>query len=389
MRILYSTPLLPPPRSGMALATRNEALLLQELGHDVQLVTGVSNAHVLSAMNGSSLATIGFDISGNGSLWRPIRGDTKRLGAFFRDGTWDLVIVQGWQNWATDSILAAVMDSGSDVPVFLRSHGLSTNSQFGPLAIRFARYLGWRHYRWRTVPQLLARVQCLVALAELEDDDRFLDVRMARAQGSYVHVIPNISPSFRNEVPAHRLQTNRAAGAEWLLCVGSFSRAKNELGVLKAYLAAGIGNVPLIFVGPKSNAYSASLDQLVRQAGFRNVRIVVNPSPSELADLYQGALAVVSASLTECQPLAILDGLAFGVPFLATDAGDLRDHKGGQVVDDIKSLGSAMKELTGRGELLATLRTRAEADYGERFAIDKVRTRWIELLATVGRAREN
>lgn len=372
----------------MSLATRNEALLLQELGHDVQLVTGAGSARAPSATEGSPLVAARFEISGNGSIWTPVRGETKRLRAFVLAGGWDLVIVQGWQNWATDTILDAVIESGSDVPVFLRSHGLSTDSQFGPVVFRIARFLGWRLYRWRRVPRSLARIQCLVALAGLEDDDRFLDIRMARARGSNVRVIPNISPSFRSEVLAHQMQPGRATGREWFLSVGGFSSAKNELGVLEAYLAAEVDDVPIVFVGPKTNDYSASLDQRAKEARLRNVRIVVDPSPAELADLYRGALAVVSASLTECQSLAILDGLAFGVPFLATDSGDLRDHRGGQVVDDIASLGCAMRELTTSGELLATLRARAEADYRERFAIERVRARWIDLLATVGRAIE-
>ncbi len=363
----------------MAIAARNEVELLRSLGHDVQVVTGKTpNTPDLPGVER-------FDCRGNGSVWRPARGEIRRLRAFVRAGRWDLVILAGWQNWASDVVCDALAPAPA-TRLILRSHGVSTDTRLGSGPAAWARYAGWRLYRHRRIPAVLRRLSALVPLAGLPDRDRFLDVRLARDLRVPVYPIPNLSPSFGEE--AVRAEPPAARDAGWFLCVGNFSPNKNELGVLEAYERAAVPDVPLVFVAQTENRYGRRLRRLAQAQSLDNVRFVLDPDNRELARLYRGALAVVVASRTECQPLAILDALSLGVPFVTTRVGDAAQHAGGCVVDSLQEMSVVLRRLAVRPEERERLALDAKRHYEATLSRQQVVARWLGLLTSV-RANES
>jgi len=365
----------------VAIASRNEVALLQGLGHDVQVVTAALPEGTSSDLSGFQVAR--FAVTGNGSLWRPVRGDVGGVGRFVRSQSWDAVILAGWQNWASDVVFDAVVGVPNAPRIVMRSHGVSTDSMSGAAPGRWARYLGWRRYRRVRIPRVLRHLAVLVPLSPRGDSDRFLDVRLARQRGIPVVPIPNIVPSFVSTTLNGRTDGDKVLAPQWLLCVGNFSPGKNELGVLEAYRRSGMHEVPILFVGPRENNYSLKLLRRATKYGLTNVRAVFNPSDAALRQLYAGALAIVLASRTECQPLAIVDGLSCAVPFVSTRVGNLDEYAGGVLVLTLEEMADVLSSIVSSPTRRAALVEAARRDHRTCLQRSLIEQRWSDLLASV------
>ena len=318
--VAFLTPAYAPDRHGLAIASRNEVQLLEQLGCDVQVFVTARGGACESRPAGP--AAIGVRARGNGSLWKPLAVHWEGLTSELQRRRWDLVIAVGWQSWAADALLRRAELGIGDAPVILRSHGVSSHTRSGYPFRDAVRAFGWRGHD-RTLATVLSTVDALVPLAQVEDEDRFRDVQFARRAGARVCPIPNILPSLGHA-------SERARLAEpWFLSVGAFSPMKDEMALLVAYRDAGLSHLPFTLVGAHESAYLGRLRKFVQREGLKRVRFEVNPGDDRLRELYAGARCVLLASRTECQPLAVLDALAFATPFVARDVGDLREHRGG------------------------------------------------------------
>jgi 1,2-diacylglycerol 3-alpha-glucosyltransferase len=385
MKILFSTFSYPPQRNGVALASAREVRFLRELGHTVDLLTGgdPGGDPASDPQAGPEGVVARFVFSGNGSLWRPVRGERQKLSDWLARGSWDLVIVCGWQNWATDLVLDQLDRQHYRGPVLLRSHGISTNSRVGPLWRWLPRYLGWRLYHWRRVPRVLGRISLLAPLGDVEDGDRFLDLRLARRAGIPIAAIPNMAPSFELSPTEPEPGGRVRFASKIFLCVGNFSIMKNERYVLEAYRLSGLHQIPLVLVGPAANAYSAALQQSAGRAGLDRVQVVAAPSEAELRALYQSSLAVLSGSLTECQPLVLLDAMYFGVPFVSTALPGVRSLPGGVTVGSPRQMAGVMKRLLSDEIFCSGLADAGRKAFETRYAQEVVAGQWGALLQQV------
>ncbi len=113
----------------------------------------------------------------------------------------------------------------------------------------------------------------------------------------------------------------------FFLYAGTLLRHKNVPTLVRAF-AAGEGAVParLLLVGPASPEEIAELDRLRDNLGIgeRVVHLGL-VSPARLAELYAGALALVSPSLHEGFGLPVLEAMSVGTPALVSELPAFRE----------------------------------------------------------------
>jgi glycosyltransferase involved in cell wall biosynthesis len=126
-----------------------------------------------------------------------------------------------------------------------------------------------------------------------------------------------------------------------------------------------------------------ALEDSVRFAGVRD--------RDELAASYSGADVLCLPSRREGLPMAVLEGMAFGLPILATRVGGVadlvEDGRSGYLVDpeDVDGLAARIRDLAD-GERRARMGSEARARVNEFAAAESIVARWREVYAMTGRA---
>jgi len=342
MRILLTSPSYPPINSGLGNAVAQQAACLAQAGHEVVVATGGYQRGFWLA-EGVRVET--FALTGTDSWHQPIKGEVATYTNFLQHNDWDVVLLNAWQNWATDLALRN-LDKISG-RCFVYSHCISTNTFFTNQPIRsLIRYLAWRQYWWR-LPHLMKRLDGVLFLDSKASDSRFDDLRLARRHAVPLGVVPNsLSPAAQEILarPSPPLQTR-----DRLMVVGSYQWQKGFDFVLRAYAASQARNqFTLHIYGQKHSPFSKILRSLVRQLSLKEESVVFHEgiSGEALLAAYCQARLVLSGSHTECQPLALLDANAAGTPFIARTTGCIATMPGGVAVRTWREMAHQMDLLT-------------------------------------------
>jgi len=341
MRILLTSPTFPPFNSGLGNAVAQQAASLAAAGHQVVVATGGAERNTRDDF-GVRVET--FVLKGADSWLQPIRGEVEGYLDFLRNHDGDVVLLNAWQNWATDLALNHLEEiPGKHV---LYSHCISTNVFFATQPIRSAfRYLGWRPYWWR-LSQRMQRLDGVLFLAKGGADSRFDDMTLARRLGVAFRIVPNSLSTAATallEKPAMQISVRNR-----LMAVGSYQWQKGFDFILRAYAASKARNrFPLHLYGQKFSAYNVILQDLVCQLGLQKGQVVFHEGVygEPLLEAYSCSRLLLSGSHTECQPLALIDANATGTPFVARSTGCITKMPGGLAVHSVQ-------DMTGQIDIL-------------------------------------
>jgi glycosyltransferase involved in cell wall biosynthesis len=350
VRILLTSPAYPPSISGLANAVQMQARLLIELGHEVDIATGgdVTGSRIDPELK---VKIFQFNVSGEKSILHPIKGDDNEYKKFLLNSKYDFVIFNAWQIWSTD-IAIGILHSIPGKKI-LYSHGISTNVFFkNDLIASIIRYTLWRPYWWG-IKNTMRNFDGIIFLSENGIDSRFDDIEIAKKLGIKYSVIPN-PISYRTQ---EFLLGKKAAIANRrsIISVGSYFWTKGHDFVLRAYAGSEFKNrIPLKIFGQKFNSYTDKLRSLSASIGIDENMVSFHDGVSEnlLLEAYLEASLFIGGSITECQPLVLLDAMATGLPFIARSTGCIPFMGGGVVVNSEFECAQSMNYFLGnQGEL--------------------------------------
>jgi glycosyltransferase involved in cell wall biosynthesis len=350
VRILITSPVYPPSTSGLANAVEMQARILIELGHQVDIAAGgdVTGVRIDPELK---VNVFQFSVSGEKSLLHPIRGDVGEYKNFLLNSKYDFVIFNAWQTWSTDIALSILqLIPGKKI---LYSHGISTNVFFkSDLIVSAIRYVLWRPYWWN-IKKIMKNLDGVIFLSEKGVDSRFDDIKIAKKLGIKYSIIPN-SVDYKSY---KFLYGKKAAVSSMrsIISVGSYFWTKGHAFVIRAYAGSKFKNkIPLKIFGQKFNAHTNKLRSLSASLGVDENMISFHEGISEnlLLMEYLEASIFISGSITECQPLVLLDAMATGLPFIARATGCIPFMEGGIVVNSEFECAEKMNYLLGnQGEL--------------------------------------
>lgn len=346
MLILLTTPTYPPFNSGLGNAVAQQAACLALAGHEVVVATGGAQRGSVE-VDGIRVET--FALTGADYWLHPIHGDVDSYTEFLINNNWDVVLLNAWQNWATDLALRHLKEISAKKVVY--SHCISTNVFFPHQPFRsIFRYLAWRPYWWR-LPRLMKHLDGVLFLADGGSDSRFDDLCLAQNNEVPFRIVPNSLSPDAAAILAY--PTMPFPERDRLIAVGSYQWQKGFDFVLRAYASSQARHqFPLHLYGQTHSEYSASLRSLVYQLGLSQECVIFHEGVSgeALIRAYCKARLFLYGSHTECQPLALLDANAAGTPFIARSTGCIDTMPGGLTVRNWKDMSYQLDLLTNDGQ---------------------------------------
>jgi glycosyltransferase involved in cell wall biosynthesis len=356
MRLLIATFSYPPNKDGVAMASAACAQALRRQGWTVEVATATAETSSarLSA-DGEEIQVHGFGISGSNHFRHPWSGQLDSYRQFLLSGSWDAILFEGY-SWPLD--LAVPLFDRISAKKILISHGYGalvwtpvSRFPFGLGALAFSAIKSLKMLGW------IKRVDRWVFLSHRQDFRSFYDHWLARrVRHPGIVVIPNgLDPEICGD--PHRFY--RAAGVSGqiliFLCVGYFSRGKNQRFALEAYRDAALPNSRLVFIAPASNEWMATCQTAARGTRWPSPNMGVlwltGQTREATLDAFAGCDIYLSASVCETQPITLLEAMREAKPWIAMKAGCISELPGGQCVSNKQEMVQAIKKIASDSQL--------------------------------------
>lgn len=377
IKVLITTFTFHPQRNGVANVVWAHATGLADRGYDVTVATNKDeDRHKLTLPQNLQIAE--FDITGS-----PLIGYSGSMSAFqefvanFRG---DVIMCHAWQNWCTD--LAITVFERNQARKILISHGVTVNSVYlqslfshyshslgrsiktlTSTGIRFGKVLirslqNWWAFRpyVRNMQNMMQKFDHLVFLTGMQDMDRFYDKSLAgKLRLDNWSVIPN---GAWPEKFADKLSDFRSlygiSNKRLVLNVSNYIANKNQEMALRAFLRANPCNAVLVFIGSEINDYTRRLQRIYEQhKSSSSIRVLFleKVPQNTLNAAYKAADLFLFSSLSEVQPLVILEAMASATPFISTDVGCVRELPGGITVHSESQMAKQIRQLLDNPQL--------------------------------------
>ena len=343
MRVLITTPTYPPFNSGLGNSVQNQARIISALGHSVSIATSGKSKTVYLDQDADAMIYM-FEITGAKFIARPIIGEIEAYVKFIKESEFDLIILNSWQNWATDLVLQ--YGGATKSKIFVYSHCISTNTIYPSDLFRsIARYILWRPYWWG-LSKSIKKINGVIFLSSSGCDSRFDDLQLARKLNKYTTVIPNVVSSYAEEL----MESGAFPidGRNQIISVGSYDWFKGHDFSIKAYAHSNYkNNTVLKIFGQSFTEYTNQLRLLASKLGISTefIQFHQGVSGADLMLEYSKSFLLLNGSHSECQPLVLLDAMAIGLPFISRRSGAIPNLKGGVCVRKAEQAGNVMNAL--------------------------------------------
>ena len=384
MKVIISTFSFAPQTGGVAAVAEAQAVGLTARGHEVTVACEFDPRRPRDFSVGT-VKVRQFKISGSYELGRGYHGEVREYQEFLASEPADILLCHCPQSWPVD--LALPVFPRMRARTVLLSHGVDAHiwkrqEQF-PWGI--GQWLRSLPYVWR-MPGLLRAFDQVVFLSARRDFGRYFDVWLAHWLGlKHCSIIPNgvHLEDLRGAREDFRGQFGIDARQFLLLNVANYCDRKNQLATLRGFLRAERQDATMVFIGQEHNEYSAGMEELLRQAGVRKGRVLILEKVSKdlINSAYRAADLFVLNAKAETQPLAILDAMAVGIPFISTDVGCVAEFPGGLLVKDEAETAAAIRRLLDDSALAQRLGAEGRAATDATYSWDKVITAYERLFS--------
>ena len=342
MRILFVSGFWPSysGNSGVSLSAREHAQILINEGFNVFILG--SDPGILE----EQLAVAGkFHVTakGSGAIYSPVKVDKVSLNFLIQKVQPDLVIVEALQTAIGDASVLIAAELG--FPVVLISHGVSVHP-FASNPIDLLRSLGWLHYRWLKLPKLISKLSGISCLSLTSKSSRFFDRDIALKFGIPTYQLNNFPINMA-------VTTDKVIDREFdLLLIGYFSRVKNQIEAINI-LRKLASNRSLVLIGKKSGIYYKRCVRLVNRLNLQHRVTFLSDTECSIASMIIRSKLLLLTSITEVQPIVLIEAMASGTPFIASNVGCVSDMRGGFCSSSTDALISKIQELSDKSELWA------------------------------------
>ena len=162
---------------------------------------------------------------------------------------------------------------------------------------------------------------------------------------------------FKNGDKDNSVLMKYSINKPFFLYVANYCDRKNQERAIICFEKSGCKEMNMVLVGSKNNQYLEKLNQRINSSKYlRNRVLTLNGIPREdVIALTKLAYACVLTSKKEYLPVCVLESMACGSPFIATDAGVLAMMPGGHVCRNNQELEFWMKYYEDHPEYVKEL----------------------------------
>lgn len=317
-------------KSGMGFSSSKHYQILLDCGYDVKRIV----TKEISSPDDGSHDFFYIKSEGAGSLYSSVVVDEKKLGNVIKKVNPDLIFVEAWQTGLSEKTINLAYDQ--KIPVVMISHGISILPYNFSLK-SFLRTLLWIPYALSTFPRTLNKLTAITALSKQGNSFRLIDRDCAKLFKKEIYLLSNLPVN-------HGRLRSYAGRKRQILCIGYFSFVKNQIKALKV-LKMLPTDFEMVFVGDKEGAYYKKTIAFIDQNNLWDRVKIYQDKEVKLSELYEQVLVVMSSSITEVLSLVLLESMATGTPFVATNVGVNSQLSGGLISNSNREMADFILQL--------------------------------------------
>ena len=337
MKILITTEQYYPVKSGVSTVVTSIAEELVRVGHSVFVATGFQNRKYLEH-NGVKI----FEFRVSGGFGNYYRGEINKYKEFVINFDCDVMINECVQTWSTDLILQDLQNMNAIK--LLHSHGFSL------LAYRTKN--PWAYFKsklyYMKLHKYLKNYQHIFLL-----HNKTVETPYLKKYGiSHFSYLPNgVDGSFIVTQP-HKQE-------KYILNISNYYPMKKQEFLLEAFYRSTT-NYKLILIGSSIlKNYLNTLKQLKKEFdqkyGFKDVEFLYDISREDTIKYLENAALFLHSSQLEVFPMVIVESMAKGIPYISTDVGNVKDLRGGVVINSINEMAKNIDILLTDSSIYKTL----------------------------------
>jgi glycosyltransferase involved in cell wall biosynthesis len=374
MKICFTVEFFDEARGGGAgMVIRELASRLAKAGHEMTVAT--SNSPALSSMDGKNGITLaGFDV--RGKEISGITGESKEFTNFLCDGDFDVIMNYAAQSWHTDLTMQAIESGELKTPAVLAPCGYSALGESL-----------WRDY-FQRMPNRLARYKaCIYHSAHYQD---FHFAETAGLSNSVV-IHNGASEKEFGKLPApgtFRKEFN-LGGGPLLLCVANHFTSKGHHFVIDAFAKSNRQDALLVLIGgPPGTDFigrhsgctvACKIKQLTNR---RRIFNYPNLGRHQIIAAYADADLFLFGSNVECSPLAIIEAMAAGTPYLSRPVGNIAEWGGcGRIIHTPSEMALNINRLLNDRKTLAALGENGRSYWKSKLTWESIGKKYEETLS--------
>lgn len=309
---------------------------------------------------------------GAGSIYSKVSLDREELLDLLKTIKPNLILIEGWQTGIGEETVDLAYQL--QIPVVIISHGLSLL----PYDLSFSsiiRSLLWAPFALVTFPKTLRKLTAITTLHRFASSTRFSDRKCAELFNKEVFLLSN-QPVNHGRVQGYFGRKKQ------ILCLGYFSEVKNQLKALKI-LQLLPTDIEMVFVGNKEGAYYKKMTIFIERNSLCDRVKIYEDKEVNISELYEQVLVVLSSSITEALPLVLLEAMATGTPFVATDVGANSQLRGGFVSNSNKEICKFISELAKSENLWNRYSENGIEDVRMNYSSDLIREQMSTLVTSI------
>ncbi len=383
MKILIASFTFSPNMDGVAESARLMLQTFRRAGHEV-LVATTKGASPGTSELGIHEGVRRFDISGAPALGAGFHGEIDHYQSFLRTFNPDVIVFHGWDTWPVELAIPVLPRLKAKSVLF--SHGYACHLlDFKILPKGLYKWLRWLPHV-AALPWHLRHFDKVVFLSAKRDLDRFYDAWIAKKSGyrNSTVIANGIDTSGWESIPANFRESQQLNPGMFFLCVANYAIVKNQKMALEAYLMANIPDSTFVFIGTSLAGYGERIREMWNQSKAAHpkldVRFLEHVSREQVVSAIRSCDIAVLASKTEAQPLTLLEAMACGKPFIATDVGCVSELRGGIVVRDAESMAAQMRLLAADADQRASLGETAKRCFESYYSSEVTSIAWLNLI---------
>ena len=162
---------------------------------------------------------------------------------------------------------------------------------------------------------------------------------------------------------------------KYIVYVANYAPLKNQGKLVKAFYKSQYAE-KLIMIGSEQSEYYYKLKRIINKKNKyccnKEIELLVSVGREETIQIMKNAYLFVMPSLWEGLPIVLIESIASGTPFIASDVGNIADIRGGIVLDKTtpKSISIAIDEMYSNERLYNELQAEGIQYSSEFFSRD-------------------
>ena len=323
--LLVSSQWAPKHQTGLGFASQQHAQYFLELGYELKCVSLNDNNKDFD-----------LNIKSRFHLIRNYRNKTEEIKGIIKHFKPDIIVVESLQSFISEIFL--FYGFKFNCKTILISHGISIlphkiNIKYIIKSLVYFFYLPILFY-------ITKKIDILFTLKKKDFDLRHLDsiFFLTFNKKKIIKKFNNIS-RFEESKKTSLNQNNKP----YFLCIGYLNDIKNQKQVLDIAKKNDDLNFRLIY-STYNSSYLSKLKEIKTKYQINNVEFI-NADKTNIKEEIKNCVAIINTSITEVQPLSIIEGISLGKMFLSNNIKNLMHLKCGIVNKNFEQFIFNLKSL--------------------------------------------